>query len=144
MLGDRHSRRDRTVRPRAGTDRFWRYHGRAGTGAGRALGPSRALGDAEIPALFGGVRRPEDDAGAVEQCSGTDSVAVRRFSGGTCGVLHRECDAGMMYVSQVSESRPGAPPNQSAASASDCPGKRPAYLVIPTMVNTLVKCGDRP
>jgi hypothetical protein len=32
----------------------------------------------------------------------------------------------------------------SAASASAWLGKRPAYLVMPTMVNTLVKCAERP
>jgi hypothetical protein len=32
----------------------------------------------------------------------------------------------------------------SAARASAWLGKRPAYLVIPTMVKTLVKCGERP
>jgi len=32
----------------------------------------------------------------------------------------------------------------SAASASACPGNSPAYLVMPTMVKTLVKCGDSP
>jgi len=32
----------------------------------------------------------------------------------------------------------------SAARASVWVGKRPAYLVIPTMVKTLVKCAERP
>ena len=39
---------------------------------------------------------------------------------------------------------PRLPYTYSAASASCCPGNSPAYLVIPTMVNTLVKCGDSP
>lgn len=32
----------------------------------------------------------------------------------------------------------------SAARASAWVGKRPAYFVMPTMVKTLVKCGERP
>ena len=32
----------------------------------------------------------------------------------------------------------------NAASASDWPGNRHAYLVIPTIVKTLLKCGDNP
>src|SRR4051812_3600316 len=55
--------------------------------------------------------------------------------------------------SHVSESRRGAPTMvvmrsrarvYSAARASAWLGKRPAYLVMPTMVKTLVKWGDRP
>ena len=32
----------------------------------------------------------------------------------------------------------------SAASASAWPGNSPAYLVMPTMVKTLAKCGESP
>ena len=33
---------------------------------------------------------------------------------------------------------------QNEAKASDWPGNNPAYLVIPTTVKTLLKCGDKP
>ncbi len=75
-----------------------------------------------------------------DQVAGFRRPRVHGFNRSPPGALREAC---IVWRSRYGTLL-GIFPFYSAASASACPANSPAYLVIPTIVKTLVKCAESP